>query len=97
MIQLKILATKTTAKIVLDINIFKKGGEMSWRLLDNHKSMGCLTAIVWSYAFMKEMAYLSKSSSQVEMKKKRDTYLNLRLLSKKHKQLHWRGLQPVFR
>lgn len=46
MIQLKILATKTTAKIVLDINIFKKGGGMSWRLLDNHKSMGCLTGIV---------------------------------------------------
>lgn len=46
MIQLKILATKTTAKIVLDINIFKKGGGMSWKLLNNHKGMGCLTGIV---------------------------------------------------
>lgn len=51
MIQLKILATKNNSKIVLDINISKKGGGMSWRLLDNHKGMGCLTGIVWSYAF----------------------------------------------
>lgn len=51
---------KQQQKIVLDINIFKKGGGMSWKLLDNHKGMGYLTGLVWSYAFMKEMAYLSK-------------------------------------
>lgn len=55
MIQLKLLITKITMKIMLerelDNIIFSKGGGMILRLLDNHKSIQCLSSIVRGHAF----------------------------------------------